>query len=80
VTMFVLVGIAAAVVLLGMFPAVLQGWIASFYPVMKAETCPSKTSIFEVCALPPSRQKEGAKTGHGAFMPGPARVMPALTC
>jgi len=34
VTMFVLVGIAAAVVLLGMFPAVLQGWIASFYPVM----------------------------------------------
>jgi len=34
VTMFVLVGIAAAVVVLGMFPAVLQGWIASFYPVM----------------------------------------------
>jgi NADH-quinone oxidoreductase subunit N len=32
VTMIVLVGIAAAVVLLGMFPAVLQGWIASFYP------------------------------------------------
>jgi NADH-quinone oxidoreductase subunit N len=34
VTMIVLVGIAAAVVLLGMFPAVLQGWIAGFYPVM----------------------------------------------
>jgi len=33
VTMIVLVGIAAAVVLLGMFPAVLQGWIAGFYPV-----------------------------------------------
>jgi len=32
VTMMVLVGIAAAVVLLGMFPAVLQGWIAGFYP------------------------------------------------
>ena len=30
VTMIVLVGIAAAVVLLGMFPAVLQGWIAGF--------------------------------------------------
>jgi NADH-quinone oxidoreductase subunit N len=34
VTMIVLVGIAAAVVLLGMFPAVLQGWIQSFYPAM----------------------------------------------
>ncbi|MGA2654309.1 MAG: NADH-quinone oxidoreductase subunit N [Terracidiphilus sp.] len=34
VTMIVLVGIAAAVVLLGMFPAVLQGWIAGFYPVL----------------------------------------------
>jgi NADH-quinone oxidoreductase subunit N len=34
VTMIVLVGIAAAVVLLGMFPAVLQGWIAGFYPGM----------------------------------------------
>jgi NADH-quinone oxidoreductase subunit N len=34
VTMMVLVGIAGAVVLLGMFPAVLQGWIASFYPSM----------------------------------------------
>jgi NADH-quinone oxidoreductase subunit N len=34
VTMIVLVGIAAAVVLLGMFPAVLQGWISSFYPVL----------------------------------------------
>jgi NADH-quinone oxidoreductase subunit N len=34
VTMMVLVGIAAAVVLLGMFPAVLQGWIAGFYPGM----------------------------------------------
>jgi len=28
----------------------------------------------EVCALPPSRQKEGAKTGHGAFIVCPARV------
>jgi len=28
----------------------------------------------EVCSLPPSRQKEGAKTGHGAFVPGPAWV------
>jgi len=34
VTMAVLVGIAAAVVLLGMFPALLQGWIESFYPVL----------------------------------------------
>jgi NADH-quinone oxidoreductase subunit N len=34
VTMMVLMGIAAAVVLLGMFPAVLQGWIAGFYPAM----------------------------------------------
>ncbi|MGA9672215.1 MAG: NADH-quinone oxidoreductase subunit N [Terracidiphilus sp.] len=34
VTMVVLVGIAAAVVLLGMFPAGLQGWIARFYPTM----------------------------------------------
>jgi NADH-quinone oxidoreductase subunit N len=33
VTQIVLAGIAAAVVLLGCFPAVLQGWIASFYPV-----------------------------------------------
>jgi len=31
VTLMVLVGIAAAVVLLGCFPALLQGWIASFY-------------------------------------------------
>jgi NADH-quinone oxidoreductase subunit N len=34
VTMLVLVGIAAAVVLLGMFPAALQGWIDAFYPVV----------------------------------------------
>jgi NADH-quinone oxidoreductase subunit N len=34
VTMIVLVGIAAAVVLLGCFPALLQGWIQSFYPAM----------------------------------------------
>jgi NADH-quinone oxidoreductase subunit N len=33
VTLVVLLGIAAAVVLLGCFPALLQGWIASFYPV-----------------------------------------------
>jgi NADH-quinone oxidoreductase subunit N len=31
-TLAVLVGIAAAVVVLGCFPALLQGWIASFYP------------------------------------------------
>jgi NADH-quinone oxidoreductase subunit N len=34
VTLVVLVGIAAAVVLLGCFPALLQGWIESFYPVI----------------------------------------------
>ena len=34
VTMAVLVGIAAAVVGLGCFPALLQGWIESFYPAM----------------------------------------------
>jgi NADH-quinone oxidoreductase subunit N len=34
VTMVVLVGIAAAVVLLGCFPAQLQGWIESFYRTM----------------------------------------------
>jgi NADH-quinone oxidoreductase subunit N len=34
VTLAVLVGIAAAVVLLGCFPALLQNWIASFYPAM----------------------------------------------
>jgi NADH-quinone oxidoreductase subunit N len=34
VTMAVLVGIAAAVVVLGCFPALLQNWIQSFYPVM----------------------------------------------
>jgi NADH-quinone oxidoreductase subunit N len=34
VTMAVLVGIAVAVVLLGVFPAVLQGWIQSFYPAI----------------------------------------------
>jgi len=32
VTLVVLVGIAAAVVLLGCFPALLQGWIQGFYP------------------------------------------------
>ena len=32
VTLIVLLGIAAAVVLMGCFPALLQGWIASFYP------------------------------------------------
>ena len=32
VTMAVLVAIAAAVVVFGCFPALLQGWIASFYP------------------------------------------------
>jgi NADH-quinone oxidoreductase subunit N len=34
VTMIVLVGIAAAVVVLGCFPAVLQNWIQSFYPAL----------------------------------------------
>jgi NADH-quinone oxidoreductase subunit N len=34
VTMIVLVTIAAAVVVMGCFPALLQGWIAGFYPVM----------------------------------------------
>ena len=34
VTLAVLVLIAAAVVVLGCFPALLQGWIVSFYPVM----------------------------------------------
>jgi NADH-quinone oxidoreductase subunit N len=34
VTGLVLLAIAAAVVLLGVFPAVLQGWIAGFYPAM----------------------------------------------
>ena len=34
VTMAVLVLIAAAVVVLGCFPALLQGWIAGFYPVL----------------------------------------------
>jgi NADH-quinone oxidoreductase subunit N len=33
VTMGVLVAIAAAVVVMGCFPALLQGWIAGFYPV-----------------------------------------------
>jgi NADH-quinone oxidoreductase subunit N len=33
VTMIVLVAIAAAVVMMGCFPALLQGWIAGFYPV-----------------------------------------------
>jgi NADH-quinone oxidoreductase subunit N len=33
-TLAVLVAIAAAVVLLGCFPALLQGWIESFYPPM----------------------------------------------
>jgi NADH-quinone oxidoreductase subunit N len=34
VTMVVLVGIAAAVVVMGLFPALLQGWINAFYPVV----------------------------------------------
>jgi NADH-quinone oxidoreductase subunit N len=34
VTMAVLVLIAAAVVVLGCFPALLQGWIESFYPIL----------------------------------------------
>ena len=34
VTMAVLVAIAAAVVVLGCFPALLQGWIESFYPIL----------------------------------------------
>ncbi len=34
VTMLVLVAIAAAVVVMGCFPALLQGWIAGFYPKM----------------------------------------------
>jgi len=34
VTLAVLVAIAAAVVLLGCFPALLQGWIDSFYPAI----------------------------------------------
>jgi NADH-quinone oxidoreductase subunit N len=33
VTMAVLLGIAAAIVILGCFPALLQGWIDGFYPV-----------------------------------------------
>jgi NADH-quinone oxidoreductase subunit N len=33
-TLIVLVGIAAAVVLLGCFPALLQGWIEGFYPAL----------------------------------------------
>jgi NADH-quinone oxidoreductase subunit N len=34
ITMAVLVAIAAAVVVMGCFPSLLQGWIASFYPVL----------------------------------------------
>jgi hypothetical protein len=34
VTMVVLLLIAAAVVLMGCFPALLQNWIAGFYPSM----------------------------------------------
>jgi NADH-quinone oxidoreductase subunit N len=34
VTLLVLVGIAGAVVVLGCFPQLLQGWIASFFPVL----------------------------------------------
>ena len=34
VTLAVLLAIAAAVVVLGCFPALLQSWIASFYPAM----------------------------------------------
>jgi hypothetical protein len=33
VTLLVLLGIAGAVVGLGCFPALLQNWISSFYPV-----------------------------------------------
>jgi NADH-quinone oxidoreductase subunit N len=33
VTMAVLLFIAATVVILGCFPALLQGWIQSFYPI-----------------------------------------------
>jgi CHASE2 domain-containing sensor protein len=33
-TLAVLVLIAAAVVVLGCFPALLQGWIQSFYPIL----------------------------------------------
>jgi NADH-quinone oxidoreductase subunit N len=34
VAMIVLVGIAAAVVVLGCFPALLENWIAGFYPAL----------------------------------------------
>jgi NADH-quinone oxidoreductase subunit N len=34
VTLFVLIAIAAAVLVLGCFPALLQNWIAGFYPAM----------------------------------------------
>jgi NADH-quinone oxidoreductase subunit N len=34
VTMIVLLAIGAAVVLMGCFPALLQDWIASFYPTI----------------------------------------------
>ncbi len=34
VTLFVLIAIAAAVLVLGCFPALLQNWIAAFYPAM----------------------------------------------
>ena len=34
VTLFVLLVIAAAVVVLGCFPALLQGWMESFYPAL----------------------------------------------
>lgn len=34
VTLAVLVAVAAAVLVLGVFPALLQGWIAGFYPAM----------------------------------------------
>ena len=34
VTLAVLIAIAAAVLVLGCFPALLQSWIASFYPAM----------------------------------------------
>ncbi len=33
-TLLVLIAIAAAVLVLGCFPALLQNWIAAFYPAM----------------------------------------------
>jgi len=36
-------------------------------------------SCFESCAFPPSRQKKGAKTGHGAVVAGPGRFILVVT-